>query len=68
MSASPSTAPRRASRKPRCATRSGDGFAAFYWVDDKVAYAVSGPADRERLEQVTKTVYEQVDKTGARKS
>jgi anti-sigma factor RsiW len=56
--------------EPQTALRykSGDGFAAFYWVDDKVAYAVSGPADRARLEQVTKTVYEQVDKTGARKS
>lgn len=43
-------------------------FAAFYWVDSKVAYAVSGPADRERLEQVAKSVYEQVDKSGARKS
>ncbi len=43
-------------------------FAAFYWVDDKVAYAVSGPANRDRLEQVAKSVYEQVDKTGAKKS
>ena len=48
--------------------KEGDGSAAFYWADDKIAFAVSGPADRERLEQVTKTVYEQVDKTGARKS
>jgi len=47
--------------------KSDDHSAAFYWVDDKVAYVVSGPADRDRLEQVTKTVYEQVD-TGARKS
>jgi len=46
----------------------GDRFAAFYWVDDKHAYVVSGPADREQLEKVAKTVYEQVDKTGARKS
>ena len=29
---------------------------------------VSGPADRERLEQITKAVYEQLDKTGSRKS
>jgi hypothetical protein len=29
---------------------------------------VSGPADRDRLEKVTKTVYEQVDKSGGRKS
>ena len=36
-------------------------------VDDKIAYVVSGPADRDRLEQVTKTIYEQVD-TGSRKS
>ena len=47
--------------------KGGDNSAAFYWVDDKVAYVVSGPADREALEKVTKSVYEQVDKTGARK-
>jgi len=48
--------------------RSEQQQAAFYWVDDSVAYVVSGPADRERLEAVTKTVYEQVDKSGAKKS
>jgi anti-sigma factor RsiW len=48
--------------------KSEERSAAFYWVDDKVAYVVSGPADREKLEKVTKTVYEQVDKSGARKS
>jgi len=48
--------------------KSGDGLGAFYWVDDQVAYAVSGPADREKLEQVTKSVYEQVDRTGAKRS
>jgi anti-sigma factor RsiW len=37
-------------------------------VDDKVAYVVSGPADRDRLEKVTQTVYEQVDKSGVKKS
>jgi anti-sigma factor RsiW len=46
----------------------GDRYAAFYWVDDKRAYVVSGPAERERLEQVSKTIYDQVDKSGARKS
>jgi len=44
-----------------------DQFAAFYWVDDKIAYVMSGPSDREQLEKVTKAVYEQVDKTGAKK-
>lgn len=48
--------------------RSKDSAAAFYWVDDKVAYVVSGPADRARLETVTKTVWEQVDKSGGKKS
>ena len=48
--------------------RSNESSAAFYWVEDKIAYVVSGPADRDRLEKVTKTVYEQVDKSGARKS
>jgi anti-sigma factor RsiW len=48
--------------------KSGERSAAFYWVDNKVAYVVSGPADRNRLEKVTKTVYEQVDKSGGRKS
>src|SRR5664279_4813093 len=48
--------------------KSAESSAAFYWVDDKVAYVVSGPADRSQLEKVTKSVYEQVDKTGAKKS
>ena len=43
-------------------------FAAFYWGDDKIAYVVSGPADRERLETVTKAIYEQIDKNATKKS
>ena len=30
-------------------------------------YVISGPADRERLETVTKAAYEQLDKTGTKK-
>lgn len=41
--------------------------AAFYWVDDKRAYVVSGPADRDQMEKVTKAIYEQVERTGGRK-
>src|SRR5665213_408933 len=57
-------------RGPETALRfkNGGGDASFTWVDDKVGYVVSGPADRERLEAVTKTVYEQVDKGAAKKS
>ncbi len=49
---------------PETALRFKDGkrYASFTWVDDKIGYVVSGPADRDRLEAVTKTVYEQIDK------
>ena len=69
-SASRSIAPRppRKRRKPRCASRTANRFAAIYWVDDKRAYVVSGPADRDRLETITKMVYDQVDKSGPKKS
>ena len=59
----PATAPETALRY-----KHGDRFAAFYWVDDQHAYVVSGPADRDQLEKVAKSVYEQVDKSGGRKS
>lgn len=48
--------------------RSAEQLASFTWVDDKIGYVVSGPADRERLEAVTKTVYEQIDKGAPKKS
>ena len=48
--------------------KSADQFASFTWVDDKIGYVVSGPADRERLEAVTKTVYEQIDRSAPKKS
>lgn len=46
----------------------GNRFDAFYWVEGKFGYVVSGPDDREKLEAVTKLIYEQMDRTGARKS
>jgi anti-sigma factor RsiW len=48
---------------PETALRYKDSerVAAFYWVDDKRAYVVSGPADRERMEAITKAIYEQVE-------
>jgi anti-sigma factor RsiW len=48
--------------------KGADGSAAFYWVDSDIAYVVSGPADRDRLEKVTQAIYEQVDKSEPRKS
>jgi anti-sigma factor RsiW len=46
----------------------GKPFAAFTWVDGKIGYVVSGPGERERLERVTKLIYEQIDRDSARKS
>jgi anti-sigma factor RsiW len=43
-------------------------FAAFYWVDDKHAYVVSGPANRDQLEKVTKAAWEQIDGGRGKKS
>jgi anti-sigma factor RsiW len=48
--------------------KTGDRFAAYYWVDDKHAFVVSGPAERAKLERISKTVYEQVDRNGPKKS
>ena len=55
-------------RKARCATSMATASPPSIGWTTSVAYVVSGPADREQLEKVTKTVYEQIDKTGARKS
>jgi anti-sigma factor RsiW len=48
--------------------KTGDRFAAYYWVDDQHAYVVSGPAERARLERIAKMIYEQVDKSGSKRS
>jgi anti-sigma factor RsiW len=42
--------------------RAGERFSAFYWVENGLAYVVSGPADRERLLQVAQAAYDQIDK------
>jgi anti-sigma factor RsiW len=38
--------------------------AAFYWIDDDVAYVVSGDAQRERLQKIAQAVYEQMENRG----
>ncbi len=54
---------------PQTALRFKDGkrYASFTWVDDKIGYVVSGPADRDRLETVAKNAYEQIDKASVKK-
>ena len=48
--------------------KGGERDATMSWVDNKVGYVVSGPSDRDKLENVAKNVYDQVDKSGAKKS
>lgn len=48
--------------------KDSDRAAAFLWIDDKRAYVVSGPADRARMETVTKAIYDQVERPGTRRS
>jgi len=44
--------------------RAGERFAALYWVEHGLAYVVSGPLDRERLQTVAQAAYDQIDKGG----
>ena len=41
-----------------------ENSAAVYWSDDGVGYVVSGPVDKERLKQVARLIYDQVEKKG----
>ncbi len=41
--------------------KAAERVAGFYWVDRGVAYVVTGPADRERLQQVAQAAYDQID-------
>jgi anti-sigma factor RsiW len=43
-------------------------FGAVYWVENRLAVVVSGPDQRAQLETVAKSVYDQMDKEGAKKS
>jgi anti-sigma factor RsiW len=42
--------------------RTGDRFAAVYWVERGLGYVVSGSADRARLMAVSQAAYERIDK------
>jgi anti-sigma factor RsiW len=42
--------------------KADDRFAALYWVERDLAYVLSGPDDRERLQRVAEATYDQIDK------
>ena len=37
---------------------------ALYWADKNIGYVVTGPADKDKLTQVARLVYDQTDKAG----
>jgi anti-sigma factor RsiW len=39
----------------------GERNAAYYWVDGNVAYVLSGPAQQDRLHEIAKLAYDQID-------
>jgi anti-sigma factor RsiW len=48
--------------------RAAGTVGSFFWVEDDVAFVVSGPADRARLQKVAEAAYEQIEtrqQTGA---
>jgi anti-sigma factor RsiW len=46
----------------RYTSRNSEG--ALYWADHGVGYVLSGPTDKDRLQQVARLVYDQADKNG----
>ena len=42
--------------------KAAERVAGFYWVDHGVAYVVTGPTDRDRLQQVAQAAYDQIDR------
>ena len=43
---------------------SQDSNGALYWADRGVGYVLSGPTDKDRLQQVARLVYDQAEKAG----
>jgi anti-sigma factor RsiW len=39
----------------------GDQNAAYYWVDQNLAYVLSGPAERDKLHDIAQAAYDQID-------
>src|ERR1700733_3280121 len=39
----------------------GERNAAYYWVDGDVAYVLSGPAQQDRVHEIAKSAYDQID-------
>jgi anti-sigma factor RsiW len=43
----------------------GNQNAAYYWVDRDLAYVLSGPAEQDKLHEIAKAAYDQIDQPAA---
>jgi anti-sigma factor RsiW len=41
--------------------RASGPIGSYFWIEDEVAFVVSGPADKARLQKVAESVYEQIE-------
>jgi len=44
----------------------GEQNAAYYWVDENLAYVLSGPAERDKLREIAQAAYDQIDRHAPR--
>ncbi|MHB2169639.1 anti-sigma factor family protein [Alsobacter sp. R-9] len=42
--------------------READGIGTFYWVDDQVGFAVSGPLEKDRLLRLSRLIFEAMER------
>jgi len=42
--------------------QAGEKNAAYYWVDQNLAYVLSGPAERDKLHDIAQAAYDQIDR------
>ncbi|HTP94090.1 MAG TPA: anti-sigma factor [Xanthobacteraceae bacterium] len=52
---------RTADRETALRYTAGDQNGAYYWVDQNLAYVLSGPAEREKLYTIAQAAYDQID-------
>jgi anti-sigma factor RsiW len=45
----------------------GNQNAAYYWVDQNLAYVLSGPAERDKLRDIAQAAYDQIDSRGTQR-
>jgi anti-sigma factor RsiW len=53
---------RTADRETALRYKSSEQNAAYYWVDNNLAYVLSGPAEPDKLREIAQAAYDQIDR------